>query len=383
MRTIFAAWSDQAQERGRSSLNWSSTSHRHASQCGCAISRRGTGPDDRRAAIRFAALGRTETLLDSARAAVAHGHELALVGTAPAAPEYSVGPDHFAAFARQVGAAYFCDPAINRPKYVEMAEQSGAAVAISVNWPTLIGSAMLDRFRHGVVNAHAGDLPRFRGNATPNWAILAGEQRMVLSIHRMVERLDAGPILAQRALPLTDQTYVGDVYRFLSHAVPELFVEVLDGLERSTLVAREQPDDPALSLRCFPRQPRDGELQWSQPAPDLARLVRASAEPFAGAYSFLDSNKVAVWRAHPERLAYPYLGVPGQVVEIRTGDVVVLAGDGVLVLEEVETSSAGRTAAAEQIRSTRARFGAPATTDIAELLQRVRRLEEILSKRGP
>lgn len=310
---------------------------------------------------------------------------MVLVGTAPAAPEYSVGPEDFAALAREMGAAYFCDPAVNRPQYLRMAEESGAAVAISVNWPTLIRKQMLDRFDHGVVNAHAGDLPRFRGNATPNWAILAGEQRVVLSLHRMVERLDAGPILAQRAFPLTNQTYVGDVYRFLSQAVPELFVEVLHRLETSTLVPREQPDDPALSLRCFPRRPSDGELDWNQPAHHLARLVRASAEPFAGAYSFLETNKVAVWRAHPERLAYPYLGVPGQVVQIRTatGEVVVLAGDAVLVLEEVETSSGGRTTAAEQIRSTRARFGAPVGTNVAELLRRVQRLEETVSKRAP
>lgn len=307
-----------------------------------------------------------------------------LVGTAAAAPEYSVGPDQFAALAKEVGATYFCDPAVNRPNYLRTVEESGAMVAISVNWPTLIGTSMLARFDHGVINAHAGDLPRFRGNATPNWAILTGERQVVLSLHRMVESLDAGPILAQRAFPLSNHTYIGDVYRFLRHAVPELFVTVLEGLESSTLVARRQPDDPVLSLRCFPRQPCDGEFGWNQSAEDLARLVRASAEPFAGAYSFLDSEKVVVWRAHADRLAYPSLGVPGQVVELRksTGEVVVLTGDGVLVLEEVETSSAGRTVAVKQIRSTRARFGSHASAEIAELRRRVRTLEDLICKRA-
>jgi methionyl-tRNA formyltransferase len=334
--------------------------------------------------IRFAALGRTESLFDSARAAVSRGHELVLVGTAPAAPEYGVGPSEFAQLAEEVGAAYFCDAAINRHEHVRMAGESGAAVAISVNWPTLIGTQMLDQFRYGVVNAHAGDLPRYRGNATPNWVILAGEDQVVLSLHRMVERLDAGPILAQRAFRLTDSTYIGDVYRFLSAAVPELFVEVLDELETGSVVAREQPDAPHLSLRCFPREPRDGELDWSQPAAALDRLVRASAEPFAGAYSFLDMDKVVVWRAHSEPLGYPSLGVPGQIVEVRgeTGEVVVLTGDGVLVLEEVEASPGGRVRAAERIRSTRARFGMDITGEMAEVLRRLRELETIISERS-
>ncbi len=308
-----------------------------------------------------------------------------LVGTAPAAPEYCVGPEQFAKLAEEVGAPYFCDAAINRPEYLRMAREVGPAVAISVNWPTLIGRRMLDCFPHGVINAHAGDLPRFRGNATPNWAILTGEPRIVITLHRMVERLDGGPILAQRSFPLSDETYVGDVYRFLGQAVPELFVEVLDALEDGSVVACDQPDAPSLSLRCFPRLPRDSQLDWSRPARDLARLVRASAEPFSGAYSFLESQRVIVWRARPEALGYPHLGVPGQVVEIRreAGEVAVLTGDGVLVLEELETPPEGRGRASDRIRSTRARLGMDVTAELARLLERVRALEEIVSKQQP
>ncbi len=264
-----------------------------------------------------------------------------------------------------------------------MAEKSGASVAISVNWPTLIGRRMLEVFQFGVINAHAGDLPRFRGNATPNWAILAEEERIVLTLHRMVEHLDAGPILAQRAFPLTDSTYVGDVYRFLEENIPELFVSVLDSLQAGSLVEKEQPEDASQSLRCYPRQRRDGELDWSRAAEDLARLVRASSEPFAGAYSFLGSDKVVVWRAHPEVLKYPYLGVPGQVVQVRrpAGEVVVLTGEGVLVLEEIEMPGSRRTPAADKIRSTRVRFGMDVPTEISDLVRRVREVEEMLSKK--
>jgi len=334
--------------------------------------------------VKFAAMGRTRTLYDSMRAAVAKGHELVLVGTAPAAPEYDVAPEDFARLAGEAGVPYFCASSINRPEFLELAAQSGAGVAISVNWPTLVGPEMLARFEHGVVNAHAGDLPRFRGNATPNWAILAGEEAVVLTLHRMVEQLDAGPILAQRAFPLTRSTYVGDVYRFLARAVPELFVEVLDGLEQGTLAERPQPEAPELSLRCFPRQPGDGLLDWQQPAEALSRLVRASAEPFAGAYSYLGTDPVVVWRARPEPLGCPWLGVPGQVVDVRAaaGEVAVLAGDGVLVLEEIEIGGGGRRRPSACLRSTRLRLGGDAFAQVAALTRRVRDLEALLGGRG-
>lgn len=327
--------------------------------------------------MKFAALGRTQWLYDSIQAAVARGHQVALIGTCPAAPEYLVNEDDFARLADDLGCAYFCAPAINRPEYIRMAEESKAKVAISVNWLTLIGQEMFDQFEHGVINAHAGDLPRFRGNAVSNWAILAGETKVVLTLHQMVVDLDAGPILLQREFPLTPGTYIADVYRFLAENIPVMFAEVLDGLAAGSIVPREQPSDPALSLRCFPRLPQDGEIDWHRSAEELARLVRASAEPFAGAYSFIGSEKVIVWRAHSEQLPYAYLGVPGQVTEIRrrTGEVAVLAKEGVLVLEEIETVSGGRNRAADMIKSTRVRLGIDVAQQMLQLSERIAQLE--------
>jgi UDP-4-amino-4-deoxy-L-arabinose formyltransferase/UDP-glucuronic acid dehydrogenase (UDP-4-keto-hexauronic acid decarboxylating) len=292
--------------------------------------------------MRFAALGRTHMLLDAIAACVDAGHECVHVATAPAAPEYGVGPDDFAALARRVGAS-FGD-----------VEPAGAEIGISVNWPTLIPAGVRDRFPRGILNGHAGDLPRFRGNAAPNWAILLGEPRIVATVHEMADELDAGPILVQRALEIDESTYVGDVYAFLERTFPALFAQALDGLGAGTLAARPQAGEP---LRCYARRPEDGELDWRLDAVSLARLVRASAEPFAGAFGRLEEEPTTVWRARAEPLREPSAGIPGQVIARRpeTGEVDVLTGDGRLVLEEVETA-AGRVPAAEAIRSLRARF---------------------------
>ena len=251
--------------------------------------------------MKVAALGRTRWLYGAIEELRARGHEIVAIATAAAAPEYDVREDAFEALARELDCAFSADLAAG----IDTIRRSGADVAISVNWLTLVPQELLDAIPHGVLNGHPGDLPRYRGNAAPNWAILAGESEVVATVHRMDAGLDSGPVLLRRAFPIDDSTYIGEIYAFLDAAFPALFAEAIDGLERGTLTAVVQSDNSADSLRGLPRLPRDSELDWTQPAELLARLVRASAEPFAGAYTWVGTRRLTVWRAHPERAGAP------------------------------------------------------------------------------
>jgi methionyl-tRNA formyltransferase len=309
--------------------------------------------------MKFAALGRTKWLYDAITLCAERGHTPVLIGTCPAAPEYTVGEDDFRRLAETLGCDFLCDTNLDRPDYVRRIRDASPDVAISVNWMTVLGSELLNAFPLGVINAHAGDLPRFRGNACPNWAILAGEPRIVLTLHRMTAELDAGPIFLQRPFEIGEDTYIGDVYRFLDANIPVMFRELLDGLADDAIAPREQPADPALALRCFPRRPEDGLIDWSRTACEIGRLVRASAEPFAGAYTYLDGERLTVWRARPISPSEAYMAVPGQVIERRTpdGEVLVATGDGFLAIQQVGLPAGPREPATDVIRSTRARLG--------------------------
>lgn len=314
--------------------------------------------------MRVAAVGRTHWLLDTVRRLHERGHEIVAIATARAAPEYRVDEHDFLRLGEELG----CPVSVGLDLASSPVVTAEADVAVSVNWLTLIPAAILERFEHGVLNGHPGDLPRYRGNAAPNWAIVAGEDKVVATVHRMDTGLDSGPIVAQRPFELDDSTYIADVYTFLDEAFPELFTEAVEGLAAGTVAPREQAAEPRLALRGYPRLPRDGELDLAKGAAELARVVRASAEPFEGAYTWLGTERVTVWRAHHEPLPEPSLGTPGQVAEIRrrTGEVAVLTGEGLLVLEELERTGQ-RAQAAELLSSARLRLG----LDTASLVERL------------
>ena len=307
-------------------------------------------------AVRSHSMTQSSRLLDAARLAMGRGHELVLVGTCAAAPEYEAKEADFARLALEARCPYFCDARINDDCHVRAARASGAEIALSVNWLTLFGAEIIAAFPHGILNAHAGDLPRYRGNACPNWAILNGEDHVGLCVHRVVPELDAGPVVLRTRFPLGPDTYIGEVYAFLDAEIPRMLVAAMEGLVSGALEAVPQPDDPALSLRCFPRMPEDGLIDWREPAQAIGRLVRASAEPFAGAFTCLDGEVLRIWRARPARLPYPWVGIPGQVAAIAGDEVTVLCGRDVLILEEVELDGK-RMPPARRIRSLRTRLG--------------------------
>jgi methionyl-tRNA formyltransferase len=205
---------------------------------------------------------------------------------------------------------------------------------------------------------------------------------VVVTLHLMDAELDSGPILLQRRAPIDETTYIADVYAFSRANVPEMFVEALEGLASATLTPAAQSDDPAASLRCHPRTPADGWLDWSRDAVALARVVRATSEPFAGAYTALGSRRLVVWRARAEEPAGVHVGVAGQVVEIRrdAGEVAVLTGHGLLVLESVSLDGGEPGPATGAVTSTRTRLGLHLPSVLSELADRVSELERRLGE---
>ena len=223
------------------------------------------------------------------------------------------------------------------------------------------------------VNVHYAPLPRYRGRATVNWAILRGEPFTAITVHRLVAGLDSGEILFCERVPIGPHDTVGDLYHRLNaicrSRLADTVAGMLDGYHGVPQVEAEA------SYACT-RLPADGQIDWSAPTRQVYALVRALSDPYPGAFSHLRGHRLLVWSAEPVVDPPRYDGrVPGRVVgrSDRDGHVDVLTGDGVLRLGQVQLDapSSGRVPAASVIRSVRTTLG----LSTLDLLDRVTTLE--------
>jgi len=218
---------------------------------------------------------------------------------------------------------------------------------------------------------HYAPLPRYRGRATVNWAVIAGEPFTAITIHVVDHGLDTGNVLFQRAVAITGDDTVRDLYDRLNQLqrehLGETVASFLDGY-----AGVPQSAEPA-TYGCT-RLPADGEIDWTAPTERIAALIRGLDKPFPGAFTYLKTRRIVIWRASALEASLNYTGrVPGRIVNVsRTeGHVDVLTGDGVLRICEVEAEPDGRAPASAVIRSVRETLGLRP----AELLSRIEALE--------
>lgn len=307
--------------------------------------------------MKIAIIGRTEILYETATRLHSAGHEMACILTAKEAPEYTRGAEDFQRLAEQWRIPFASSA--KSIDYRDFLAASGADVAVSINYSGVIPEAITSLFPLGILNAHGGDLPRYRGNACQAWAMLNGEERIGLCIHRMVGgELDSGDILARAYLPICIDSTIRQVMDWIGEVTPGLFVEALEQLRRDpTFVLERQSKDPAHALRCYPRRPEDGRINWRLPAIDIVRLVNASGPPYSGAFCFQGDRKVVIFEA---RLAADdteqFMAVPGQVTRITPEHLEVATGSGKVRLLRMEIDDAP-TSPKSVCSSTRARLG--------------------------
>lgn len=294
--------------------------------------------------MRVGLIGRTHWLLDTARLVLERGHEVSFIVTARASADSRAGVPEFEAFAREHGIPFHSGTGISQLDLE-------ADICLSVNWVTVLRQPFLDSFPHGVYNAHPGDLPRYRGNACLNWAILEGESTAVLTIHQMVEDLDAGPIALQRRRPIGPEDDITALYGWLDEVIPDALAEALDRVADGSIDLR--PQDPSIRpMRAYPRKPEDSRIVWSDSAEAIARLVRASTRPFSGATTRLESGQeLVVHRARVHHPDHDFLAVPGQVCFPIDGNPVIATGDGMLELLELADDAESKRAILSSLRN--------------------------------
>jgi len=195
----------------------------------------------------------------------------------------------------------------------------------------ILPPAVLDLPPYGCLNIHASLLPRWRGAAPIAAAILAGDTVTGVTLMRMDEGMDTGPILAQRVEPIRPDDTTASLSARLAQKGADLLLEVLPSYLSGDLVPRPQPEEGV--TYCRPLKKEDGRLDWTRPAVELERRVRAMI-PWPGPFTTWRGKRLKVLRA--AALAdWEGSDPPGTVIAIEQG-VAVAAGEGALRLLEVQ-----------------------------------------------
>jgi methionyl-tRNA formyltransferase len=215
-------------------------------------------------------------------------------------------------------------------------------VVVVAAYGVLLPPEFLSLAPQGALNIHASLLPRWRGAAPIQRALLAGDAETGISIMRMDAGLDTGPVLARHALPIGADDDAGSLHDKLSALGADAIVEALARLGAGKASAVAQPTEGATYARKIGRD--DAVLNWSQPAVALERTIRA-LRPSPGASTTLQGERIKIWRA---RIAAGR-GAPGSV--LAAGDALIVAcGDGALAITELQRAGGKALPAAEFLR---------------------------------
>ncbi len=284
--------------------------------------------------MRIVFMGTPDFSVPVLEALVQEGHEVVQVVTQPDKPKgrgKSVLMTPVKEKALALGLPVWQPERIRRPEAVEQLKELAPDVIVVVAFGQILSRQVLDIPRLGCVNVHASLLPKYRGAAPIQWAILDGETCTGVTTMLMDEGIDTGDMLEKMEVPIAPDETGGSLHDKLSRAGAELIRSTLRRLEAGTLVPEPQTEEGTCYARMLTKTM--GDIDWNMDAAAIERLIRG-LNPWPSAYTHLDGRTLKIWKAQV-REGNPE-GVCGQIVETGRDSISVKTGNGVLVLQEVQ-----------------------------------------------
>jgi methionyl-tRNA formyltransferase len=284
--------------------------------------------------VKLAFLGSPDFAVPSLEALLP-GHEVVLVVTQPDQPKgrgRALAPPAVKEAALRHGLEVM-QPRSARSGELEAAlRERGVELAVVVAYGKILPRAVLDAPARGCINVHGSLLPKYRGAAPIQWAVIEGEAETGVTIMQLDEGMDTGPMLARRSTPIGDEDTAGSLFARLAPLGAALLVETIARLDAIT----PEPQDPGLATHAPMLDKGDGRVDWSKPARVVRDRIRG-LDPWPGAFTELAASGAP---AEPLKLYRARLadggGPPGTVLGSGPAGLVVACGDGAVALGELQ-----------------------------------------------
>lgn len=305
-------------------------------------------------ALRIVFAGTPEFAAEHLKALLDTPHEIVAVYTQPDRPAgrgQKLMPSPVKQLAAQHGLPVLQPPTLRNPEAQAELAALQPDLMVVVAYGLILPQAVLDIPRLGCINSHASLLPRWRGAAPIQRAVQAGDAESGVTVMQMEAGLDTGPMLLKVSTPISAEDTGGSLHDRLARLGPPAVVEAIAGLAAGTLKGEVQND--ALATYAHKLSKDEAKLDWSRPAVELERAVRAF-DPWPVCHTTLNGEPLKVWAA---RLGEGR-GEPGKILGASRDGLLVGCGEGSLLLTRVQLPGGKPLAFADLFNSRREQFAA-------------------------
>ncbi len=224
----------------------------------------------------------------------------------------------------------------NTPPFIDLIRKCAPDLILSFYYRRLLSKELLAIPPLGGINLHGSLLPKYRGRCPVNWVLINGESETGVTLHYMIEKADAGDIIAQRPVPIDREDTAFSLSHKLTAAAVRLFKETFPLIKAGT--APRVPQDSRLSSTFGGRRPEDGKIIWEHSAAAIHNLIRAVTHPYPGAFTFHDGRKLYLWGVTLNHHSSTVdKGVPGTIEAVEKGrGMFVSTGEGSLLVTRAQ-----------------------------------------------
>ena len=284
--------------------------------------------------MRIVFMGTPDFSVGALEALVEAGHKVVAVVTQPDKPK-GRGKEMQQTPVKECALKYnipvFQPVKIKTPDAVEVLRSYEADLFVVAAFGQILSKEILDMPKYGCVNIHASLLPKYRGAAPIQWAILDGEKETGVTIMQMNEGLDTGDMLTKVVVPIEDTDTGESLFDKLAEAGAKLMVETIPQIEAGTLHPQSQDDSLSTYAKMIKKEM--GQIDWKKEAVVLERLVRGM-NSWPSAYTHFNGKTLKIWEACVEKSEMTE--IPGTVVEVTKNEIKVQTGKDLLVLKQIQ-----------------------------------------------
>lgn len=288
--------------------------------------------------MRVVFMGTPDFSVGTLRELVKAGHEVVGVVSQPDKPKgrgKSLMPTPVKEAALELGLPVYQPKKVRDPEFLEVLRELAPEVIVVVAFGQIIPQSILELPPYGCINVHASLLPKYRGAAPIQWAVIDGEPESGVTIMKMDTGLDTGDMITKVVVPIEKDETGGSLFDKLSEAGAKLLVDTLPSLADGTAVYEKQPEESPTPYAAM-IQKQLGNIDWKRPAVEIERLIRG-LNLWPSAFTKLNGKTLKIWSAQVlNESEKDAAAVPGTILSADAQGLCVKTGQGVLNITELQ-----------------------------------------------